>query len=155
MMHRVRPGHVLIAVYIFLGAWTIAPPAQAAATTVSGRVMCLNSGWPVGIWVDATTSRDGWASHSALPASGGISAWGTSKWSYSLTAGGTYRLNVGCGGSSASWTMTAKSGLLSGSSSKRLVCNDASPALLLLWKVLLPWKWDLSQGIAYGTCVLK
>lgn len=142
---------------VLAGCLTVIAPAATASTaqTVTGRATCINKQAPVGIWVDAQSSKDGWATMTGPNPSTG---WARVKYSFKLDKGGSYRLHVGCGGSPQSWGLTATSGSISGSPSKVVTCNDVPDWLMIIWRALGPAglaKLDLTRGIAYKTCGLK
>ncbi len=121
-----------------------------AAYTVSGKINCINSADPVGVWVEAPNGGSGWAKR-WLDVSDG---WGYGHYSKALPNGGPFRLHVGCGGTPQKWGMTAYSDFHTGGQFS-VVCNDLNPLLARVAKRVLPapLKWaDLSQGIPYGHC---
>lgn len=101
------------------GALAGAQPASAA-TSISGSLSCA-SGRPVtGIWVNATSSTDGWA-----PKTPGGGTSSTVSWTYSLSAGGSYKLHVGCGGTTQNWASTSYSATISGNAHS-MICYDTT-----------------------------
>lgn len=84
---------------------TTAPEAQAS---VSGSVDCTyGNNAEVGVWVEAG-SHSGWAS---LTPDG----YGGAYYSYgAISAGTTYRLHVGCGGTPQNWGITFYTPYVSG-----------------------------------------
>lgn len=144
---RIAARFIGLLVGMILVMVQLAAPASAAkAVTVTGYVTCINSYAPVGIWVDATSSTDGWAKKTGPNPQTG---WAKVKYSFSLNKGGTYRLHVGCGGDAQRWGMTAKSSLLSGSSTKTVTCNDVPP-WIPGWLATI-----VRQGIPARECRLK
>ncbi len=117
----------------------------AAAESITGEVGCINS-TVTGVWVQGASSTSGWAKWSVPIVLGGHSK---ANFSYTLNKGGNYQVHVGCGGTSKSWKVSAKSGWVSGSG-KKFRCNDISPALQAAGIAVL--KKNLTQGIAYQTC---
>lgn len=87
----------------------LAAPAPASAATYkvefSGVVICDSSSWPVkGVWVQNANGSDGFARWWAMPGKSNAA-----KYSISLTASRpdpSIRLDVGCGGGTASWKKT-------------------------------------------------
>lgn len=74
-----------------------APSASAASGTISGDVQCFyGNNAVVGLWVDAFSGTDGFASLSP-DGNGGM------RYSYTLSQSSTYQLHVGCSGTSSSW----------------------------------------------------
>lgn len=98
-------------------------PAQAA-TTVRGHVQCASGAEVVGVWVDASTSKDGWAkvTYAGMPS--------YKRFTFSLSRGGTYSVHVGCGwkkkpwwqGGGKVWATNNKSRFVRGSRS--FLCYD-------------------------------
>ena len=85
-------------------AFAAAPSASAASGTISGSVQCFyGNNAVVGVWVDATSGKDGWASISN-------NGYGGKNYSYTLSQGSTYKLHVGCSGNAF-----------------QLGCNDEDP----------------------------
>jgi hypothetical protein len=133
-------------------ALALLPATSAVAgprTVVTGEITCLNNASPVGVWVDARNGTDGWATITVPIVIGGHSKV---RYSYTLSQGGDYRVNVGCGGTSKAWKLSLSSGWLVGNANLR--CNDIPWYLVAAQKVLwrLAGKADLTQGIAYGAC---
>ena len=125
----------------------VAPALPAsAAVTISGTITCLNSPSPVGVWVDAQSSTDGWAFTKIPIRIGGMSQV---TYTYTLNNGGNFKVNVGCGGTSQKWGMSLSSGVVSGPIAN-FRCNDIPPWLGAAAKRLL--RVDLTNGIPYGTC---
>jgi len=83
----------------------LAAPAEAS---ISGSVDCTyGNNAEVGVWVEAG-SRSGWAS---LTSNG----YGGAYYSYgAISAGTTYRLHVGCGGTPQQWGITFYTPYVSG-----------------------------------------
>jgi len=128
--------------------------AQGRAVVVSGKVACLNSYSPDGIWVNALRGGSGFARMYTDVADG----FGYTHYSFTLPAGGSYFLNVGCGGTPKRWGIAAKSSVVSGVKNN-FKCNDVSPALgaagdLVFGKIFGRWvkALDLTQGVKYKTC---
>ncbi len=60
----------------------------------SGRVYCVNGDAVVGVWVTVKGGKSGWAQRRGQGSS--------QSWNYN-TQGKSYKLTVGCGGSSQRW----------------------------------------------------
>lgn len=108
---------VIVSLLAMAGVTLVTAPVALASTNVNGNITCLSDKGVMGIWVDAASGQDDWAtfrygSHGESP------AW----WEYTLTSGTDYQLHVGCGGNNLDWDMTAYSGVLSGTTS--LLCYD-------------------------------
>ncbi|MES2171164.1 MAG: hypothetical protein V4479_10665 [Actinomycetota bacterium] len=110
-------------------------------------ITCLNNPSPVGVWVDAQSSKSGWAQTRIPYVAGGLSQV---VFTYTLNNGGNYRVNVGCGGTPQHWGLSLSSGYVSGNANFR--CDDIPPLLNALFKRINPLKFGLTQGIPYGTC---
>jgi len=80
------------------GAFATAAPASAS---VSGDIQCFyGNDAVVGAWVEVPGGTSGWASLSP-------DGYGGANYSYgAVSAGTTYRLHVGCGGTPQSWGTT-------------------------------------------------
>src|SRR5690349_6350669 len=102
-----------------------ASPA-AAATTVSGTVMCVTQRGVVGVWIQAESGGSGWATRT------NINGY-TQSYRYSLPNGGRYQVHVGCGGSPSAWQTTNRSGYVSGSYNS-FTCYD-TPSAYYMYKV--------------------
>lgn len=103
MIERVRKQLAVAAVALLmcLGTATIAAPsASAASGTISGTVQCFyGNNAEVGVWVNANSGTDGWAS--MWPdGNGGM------NYSYNLSQSSNYTLHVGCSGTPGSWGAT-------------------------------------------------
>jgi hypothetical protein len=68
--------------------------AGAANAANSGYATCMNQANVVGVWVNVSGGRSGWASRSGYGYQ--------QRWSYD-TQGRSYSLTVGCGGSPSNW----------------------------------------------------
>jgi len=132
----------------FESAMTSVSRVKGTARTVKGRITCLNNPSPVGVWIDATKSKDGWASIKVPYVPGGASMV---DYSYRLNKGGKFKVNVGCGGTSERWGMSLSSPVVSGTK-VNFRCNDIPPMLNQVFKRINPFKFGLSDGIKYGTC---
>lgn len=109
----------LLAAFMLVAAFfvTSASPAHAS-TIVGGSLTCL-SGLPVeGVWIDASSGSDGWAS---MNVPGNTSS--TVSWHYTLTSGNTYYIHSGCGGTTQHWTTLVYSNQRTGNSGG-LLCYD-------------------------------
>lgn len=127
-----------------------ASPGQAEAATnvaVRGQVTCINS-YVVGVWVQAESSKSGWASWKVPISLGGHSK---ADYNFTLNKGGRYQVHVGCGGTAKDWKVNAKSGYVGGAKNN-FVCNDIHPALNWFKRLTPLRKLDLTQGVAYKTC---
>lgn len=71
-------------------------PAMAAN---GGKAMCVNKDPVVGVWVEVSGGRSGWATRSGSGYS--------QNWAYN-TQGKAYSLTVGCGGSPARWAVSTR-----------------------------------------------
>ena len=94
-MKRWALSALSIAAMVAAATLTIAVEPASASTTVGGYVECVSENSVVGVWVDAASGTDGWATRSG---SGYYQ-----HWQYTLTSGNSYSLHVGCGGSSSNW----------------------------------------------------
>src|SRR6266545_1406351 len=86
---------------------------------LSGRVTCATGVSVEGVWVQPADGKGGWAQ---LRRDGPSAAW-----QYSLEAGATYHVHVGCGGSPKDWASANYSAPLN-STTTALVCT-APPRL--------------------------
>jgi len=87
-----------------------APPAQAA---VSGTVECdAGSAYPVvGVWINSTNNaHDGFASWSRFSGQPHRASYSKGD----IASGESYKVHVGCGGTTSSWGQTAYSGTVTG-----------------------------------------
>ena len=95
----------LVATTLIIVIWRSSPPAAAdhAGVTpaiITGYVEC----WPdatkpvEGVWIAATRGGSGWAQRHALPGRPNVD-W----FSYTLPYGGSYVVDVGCGGDKTHW----------------------------------------------------
>ncbi len=100
MITKQRLAAAAFALLTFVGITLIAAPsAYAASGTISGTVECFyGNNAEVGVWVNASSGTDGWATKS--PNGTGIS------YSYTLSQSSSYRLHVGCGGTPQNWGAT-------------------------------------------------
>jgi hypothetical protein len=140
-------------------ALTISVVAIAKATAptprrVEGEVMCLNHEGSVGIWVK-TNSGGSWAQLHDVDVADG---WGWTRFSTVVADGGSYSLNVGCGGNPQNWEMTAYSDTLT-DTAPSLVCNDIPPWLMFLGKRVMEMIFPIigrafGTDIPYGHCQL-
>ena len=95
---------------LFGVAVAASPSASAATGTISGSVQCFyGNNNVVGVWVDATNGKDGWASISN-------NGYGDKNYSYKLSQGSTYKLHVGCSGTPSNWGSTMKTPVVNGNS---------------------------------------
>jgi hypothetical protein len=102
----------------------LASPAHAA---VSGTALCdaYNPSIPiVGVWINSSNdAHDGWATWSRVSGQ----PWKATYSKSNIAAGETYKVHVGCGGTTASWNQTAYSGWVTGG--QNFICHVSnSPA---------------------------
>lgn len=92
------------ALFMGLGLMLLAAPsASAASGTITGTIQCgYGNNQVVGVWVDATTGNDGFAS--VTPGSNG-----GYNYQYTLSQSSSYMLYVGCSGTSSSWGSSMES----------------------------------------------
>lgn len=141
----------LIAASIAVGvAATIGGVSQAHADSTyvaTGRIQCINSGEPTGVWVEAADGGSGWATTWQDVADG----FGWLHYSKEIPAGGSFYLSVGCGGSNSSWGTTTYSDSFAGPVDVH--CNDI-PWLLEQAGRLYPFigRLGIAQGIPTGRC---
>lgn len=156
MMRRLAAAAASAALIAGLGALdpAVASAAETGPVTIAGKVGCLNSYSPDGIWVIADNGGSGFATMSFDLNDG----FAYTHYTYVLPAGGSYSLNVGCGGSPQNWGMTAHTPTVAGTENS-FKCNDVNPLLEAAgdWafgRILGRWikALDLTQGIDYGTC---
>ena len=103
-------------------AFVAAPSASAASGTITGDVQCFYGNNHVdGVWVDASSGTDGFASLSD-------DGYGGKYYSYHLSQSSNYTLHVGCGNTSQSWGATFYTPTVSGQS----------------------YNWVCSYSISYG-----
>lgn len=108
------------------GTMAVVSPA-AAATTVSGRVMCVSQRAVVGVWIQAESGGSGWANWSRT----GVQY--EANYSRSLPNGGRYQVHVGCGGTPQSWASNNKSGYVGGTVNY-FTCSDVPYAGQYSWR---------------------
>lgn len=75
----------------------------AVSGSISGDTYCTYGSYnnTVGVWVDASSGTDGWASWYSIDSAG------DAHWSYSLSQStSSYTLHIGCGGTSSHWAHT-------------------------------------------------
>lgn len=98
-----------VALMALFGATLVAAPsASAASGTISGSIQCgYGNNQVVGVWVDAASGTDGWAT-----------TWnnglGGKNYSYNLSQSSSYTLHVGCGGTPQNWGSSMTAGPVSG-----------------------------------------
>jgi hypothetical protein len=100
--------------------------SSAAASNISGKVMCISGDGVVGVWIDAKNGGSGWAKW--IPTNGFPQQ---ASFSFTLPKGGIYSVHVGCGGSPAKWRSD----------------NRSSYGLVRDF-----WCYDLKGQARYGTC---
>lgn len=116
---------------------------------VNGKVLCYNHAGSVGIWVEAEKGGSGFATLHEIDVADG---WGWTRFSAIIPNGGSYKLNVGCGGNPKEWEMTAHSDSYS-KSELNLICNDVPPWLEFLGKQFLPiLRRAFEIDVPYGRC---
>jgi hypothetical protein len=135
------------AVALICGQITVSAAHADSGYVASGKVQCVNSEGPVGIWVEAQNGGSGWADMGVDVSDG----WGWTHYSKAIPNGGSFYLNVGCGGSSEAWGLSAWSDTAVGA--LNVVCNDI-PWWLQALKGRFPYLgWaDFTQGVPYGRC---
>lgn len=104
-----------------------APPASAATSvTVHGTVRCTNGAKVVGVWINSSAGGSTWANWTPYP---GTASVAIIRKTISTNFPTQLRLDVGCGGTPASWASNNKTTLLrmsSGSSNPmNAFCNGA------------------------------
>ena len=102
---RRRTTAALLSVLVALGmTFVVTPSAQAVSGTITGTVQCVYANNTVnGIHVNVATGTDGFASWASTGPN-------SATYSYTLSQNtSSYFVNVGCGGSPASWGATFKS----------------------------------------------
>jgi hypothetical protein len=115
---RRRLAYVVVTMALVGCALFISNVPAHAAVQVGGSVMCAGSVNVTGIWVDAASGADGWASRTS-PTGG---PFHYNNWRFTLQNGGSYRLAVGCGGTQAKWGSSNSSPSVSGW--KNFTCYD-------------------------------
>ena len=118
-----------VLVVALLGAVVAYVQPASAATTIHGTVQCVTGARMVGVWVSANSGGSGWASWTPRSTS-------VANYSYTLPYGGTYHLNVGCGGSSGAWASSNSTPNVGGNA-YWFTCYDLI---------------NIGQGGYYGTC---
>ncbi|MFT4125122.1 MAG: hypothetical protein QM662_02690 [Gordonia sp. (in: high G+C Gram-positive bacteria)] len=73
------------------GAWATAPQADAA-TSAKGTVQCASGAIVAGVWVVAKNGGSGFARFTRSPGTPSYA-----RFEYTLSRGGSYLVNVGCG----------------------------------------------------------
>ncbi|MBF6189949.1 hypothetical protein [Nocardia implantans] len=149
MRNSLRVALPLSAAAVFLALGV--PSASAASTTVSGTIGCINSASPVGVWIQAKTSKSGWAQTKVPVRLGGHSKV---DYSFTLDKGGDYQVHVGCGGTPQKWAKSLKSKDVSGTKNDFL-CNDMDRLSVAAFNALVGRMFgrpDLTQGVPYGEC---
>ncbi len=100
------------------------------SSEVGGSVACNSGRTVVGVWISASSGQDdsGYANLGPSGSAGGNHPIGSgATYSYLLPQGGTYSVNVGCGGTAAQWASSNYSPLLS-TRTARLNCDDPTAA---------------------------
>lgn len=119
MRIRKRALGVLASLLMLVGV-TIAVTATPAfaSTYVSGSVACVSGRDVEGVFVHANSGGGGWG---IMTAPGGTT--NAVGWHYTLPHGGSYYLDVGCGGTPQNWASDNYSNNYTGGSSG-LICYD-------------------------------
>lgn len=99
---------------------TTAVSPASASTSVSGSLSCVTGRNVEGVWVAASSSTSGWAT---MDKASGSSP--TVSWWYTLNNGGSYHINVGCGGTPQNWASSSSSYTTSGNLPD-LICYDTT-----------------------------
>ena len=89
-----------------------------SAVEIRGSVACASGSQVVGVWIEAEAGGSGFAKHSK-------GAGGSSDFAFTLSSGGRYRVEVGCGGTEQRWATNNKSPFVSGSQLS-FVCDDST-----------------------------
>lgn len=90
-----------LAAGLLVAAAGMVATAPAASAAVSGSVTCFyGNNAEVGVWVNVSGGPSGWATLSDNGNGGKNYYYGA------ISAGSTYRLHVGCGGTTSSWGTT-------------------------------------------------
>lgn len=120
MRTRKRAAAIAAALLSVTGIATVATSSTPAfaSTTVTGSVTCVDGRAVEGIFVHANSGGGGWATMS-VP--GNTSNY--VSWHYTLPNGGSYYLDVGCGGNTSSWASDNYSANYTGNSIG-LLCYD-------------------------------
>jgi len=105
-MMRKRLALIAAFLLVWLGVTCVTvPTASAASGTISGTIDCFyGNNDLVGVWVNATSGADDWAT---------ISGDGRS-YSYTLSQTSTYKLHVGCSGTPSNWGATMYTPVVNG-----------------------------------------
>lgn len=98
-------------------AMTSTAPAFAS-TAVAGSVVCLDGRNVEGVFVHANSGGGGWG---VMNVPGNTS--NAVSWHYTLPNGGSYYLDVGCGGNTSNWATNNYTANFTGNSSG-LICYD-------------------------------
>lgn len=94
----VKRGLALVWAGLLAAASLMGTPSPAMAAN-SGTVMCADQSTVVGVWVEVSGGRSGWATRSGSGYS--------QRWSYNTQAK-SYSLHVGCGGTPQKWAYSTK-----------------------------------------------
>lgn len=119
-----RPSHrwsyiVLVGV-VLLGFFLAITLPNAQPQELRLRVSCLSGARVVGVWVEAERGGSGWAE------STGENGDDKDAYRYRLEFGGEFHANIGCGGNSGDWKISAQSGSKA-NTQRTLECDDLAP----------------------------
>lgn len=83
-------------------------------------VSCASGNPPVGIWVESASGGSWWGEE------GRTGSTSATRFTFQQRFTGDYRVDVGCGGTSRNWGISARSTSGSGAY-RRLICDDDRP----------------------------
>jgi hypothetical protein len=108
MKLRIRKSGTRLAVAsLAILSLTIGAGAPAQASARNGTVRCYlpsPNDFVTGVWVEVAGGGSGWAARGDLPEDT-QGNW----WSYDIPEGRSYKLHIGCGGSTQTWATSTKS----------------------------------------------
>lgn len=114
---RHRWSYVALSGVLLLGVALAVTLPNAEPQELRLRVSCLSGARVVGAWVDAQRGGSGWAQPVQT------NAGDENTYRYRLDFGGSYQVNIGCGGSPDDWKIAAQS--MSTAEVKRVLeCDD-------------------------------
>lgn len=127
MIRKIRSKASAVALAVALATTNslfFAAPAHAA---VSGTVLCntyTSQYSVVGVWINSSNdTHDGWASWSRVPGQ----PWKATYSKSNVASGESYKVHVGCGGTTSNWNQTAYSLWVTGNHD--FICHvSSSPA---------------------------
>lgn len=99
LMSKVRQIVVAALMATTLSAGITVGTQGAAYAANGGSATCIDQSRVVGVWVNVSGGRSGWASHSGP-------GYYSQSWSYN-TQGRPYSLTVGCGGTAKNWASSS------------------------------------------------